>query len=260
MQSNERPTALVTGATGGIGHHLVAQCIADGMRVIAAGRDEQGLAALHRGVAGDALQTCRVDLLSEDAVDTLAAACDRAGRSLQLLVNCAGRGQLARFAEAAIDEQRDLCRLNFEAAVVLTHGLIARLVDGRGQVLNIASLVGHLPATNMAMLSASKAALLNWSLALRAELRGRVGVTTFCPGITRTPFLARAGMAHLRLDERFFAHDAAHVARRALDAARRNQAIAYANLLDRAGALSMRLVPASVLARVASVLFVPRDQ
>lgn len=165
------------------------------MRVLAVGRDSQALQDLAAAVASDALIPVHADLLAGDAIDIIEATCAHAAPTLQLLVNCAGRGLLSRFESESFDYQRDLCRLNFEMPARVTHALLPRLAQGAGQILNIASLVGLLPASNMAMLSASKAALLNWSLALRAELRGRVGVTAFYPGVTRTPFLARARMA-----------------------------------------------------------------
>ena len=249
----QTPVALITGATGGIGRHLVAQCLADGMRVVALGRDERALQAL--ASSSDAVLTCRVDLLSNVAIDVIQAACERMGPTIHLLVNCAGTGLLTPFASESFEVQRDLCRLNFEAAAGVTHALLPRLMNGPGQVLNIASLVGLMPAANMAMLSASKAALVNWSLALRAELRGRIGVTAFCPGITRTPFLARARMTHLNLDA--FAQDPERVARRALVAARRNRPIAYAGPIDSLTAAALRLAPADLLGRLAARVLSP---
>jgi short-subunit dehydrogenase len=252
-QPSPLPVAIITGATGGIGRHLVAQCLADGMRVVAIGRDEQALQEL--ASTSDAVLTCRVDLLSDGAVDIVQAACERMGPTLQLLVNCAGAGLLTSFAGEAFEVQRDLSRLNFEAAAGVTHALLPRLIDGRGQVLNIASLAGLMPAANMAMLSASKAALMNWSLALRAELRGRIGVTAFCPGLTRTPFLARAKMTHLKLDA--FAQEPERIARRALAAARRNRPIAYAGAIDSMMAAALRIAPADLLGRVAARVLSP---
>lgn len=245
--------ALITGATGGIGRHLVALCLAGGMRVIAVGRNDRALAAL--AASSDGLMTCQVDLLSDQAVEAIEEACDRMGPGLRLLVNCAGAGLLAPFAGDSFEVHRDLSRLNFEAAARVTHALLPRLIEGHGQVLNIASLVGLMPAANMAMLSASKAALMNWSLALRAELRGRVGVTAFCPGITRTPFLARARMAHLKLDA--FAQEPERIARLALAAARRDRAIAYAGPLDSLLAAAMNVTPGDFLGRLAALVLKP---
>lgn len=257
MPMNQRPIAVITGATGGIGGHLASLCAAQGMHVVAVGRDRTSLQALAVRLGSEAVTQCALDLLGDGAAEAVLHACSRVDAPLRLLVNCAGKGQLAAFRDASFSSQREIWRLNFEVATELTHVLLPSLESGRGQVLNVASLVGLLPTPNLAALSASKAALLNWSLALRQELKGRVGITTFCPGITRTCFLKTAGMSHLRLEEHFFAEEAERVARWALDAVLAGKALAYCGHQGRIAALAMRLLPSGFLSVLAGMLLKP---
>lgn len=179
--------------------------------------------------------------------------------NVDLLVNCAGRGVLSSFADSSVDEQRALLRLNTEVPVELTHALLPELLSRRGAVLNIASLAAYLPAPDLSLLAASKAALLHWSVAQPRELGGAVSVTAFCTGVTGTAFLERAGMARLGL-ERFIISTAPElVASKALDAVAKKKAVAFATKADRFAALTFKLLPARASAAVVAH-FVSRGQ
>ena len=240
-----RKTALVTGASGGIGRALALECVRRGLRVVAVGRNSEELASLSSSTGGPQGSIIAVshDLLAPGSTATLVDFLQRRDIRVDLLINCAGRGLLAPFDAVAADAQRDVLRLNFEVPIELTHALLPALKTRRGAVLNIASLVAFLPAPGLSMLAASKAALISWSVALRRELLGTVSVTAFCPGVTRTAFLQRGGMEHLQLERSFIATSPAVVAAKALDAVGTNKAVAFSTPIDRVAALLCKLLP-----------------
>ena len=247
-------TALVTGASGGIGGCIARECAKRGMRVVAVGRALR--AASHPSTLVLPLEE---DLLDRDAIAHLIGVLRIQDIKVDLLVNCAGRGMLAPFADSELDSQRALLRLNMEVPVELTHALLPDLLYLRGAVLNIASIAAYLPAPNLSLLSASKAALLHWSVALRRELRGAVSVTAFCPGITRTAFLERAGMAGLGLERSIISTAPEVVAAKALEAVARNKAVAFATTADRLAALAFKLLPARASAAAVARFFQQQD-
>jgi short-subunit dehydrogenase len=250
-------TALITGASGGIGGHLARLCLARGMRVIAVGRNRGALESLAAEVPEGQVVALPMDLTEQQAVPALVERTLKAVGSLELLVNCAGFGILSPFAAEGIETHVAMARLNFEVPTAIAHALLPRLRESSGAILNVASLAAFVPTPNMAMLGATKAALLSWSVALHEEMRGSVAVTAFCPGIVRTGFMAAAGMEHLDLASRFFALDPERVAARALRAAQLNKSIAFASALDRAAAAAARCLPATLTARLARVVLRP---
>jgi short-subunit dehydrogenase len=254
----KRRTAVVTGATGGIGAAIVDRCIKEGYFVVAVGRSPRA-DAVHELSDPSSLVVLHVDLTLASATDVVLKALSERGLEVDLLVNCAGKGLLAPFESAPIEAHCETQRVNFEAPMRLTHALLPQLSSRGGQVVNLASVVGFVAVPNLAALAASKAALFAWSVALREELKGRVGVTTFCPGITRTGFLRTARMQHLGLERWFFASDAEAVARRVLRAAKGNQAVAFTTVWDNLAALATRLVPAPLAAWLASLVLVPSE-
>ena len=245
----EGGTAVVTGATGGIGQHLVQQCQARGMGVVALGRNR---AALSRLTALGA--TCfQVDLLAPGAVAGVLA--EVQGLNVNLLINCAGRGLLSPVADGTLADQREIARLNFEVPVELTHGLLPQLESARGSVLNMSSLIAFAAPPGLAMLSASKAALLRWSLVLRDEMRKRgVTVTTFCPGLTRTGFLATARMIETPLSAKLLMREPSRVSECAMAAVEARRSIAFAHPVDHVFAACAGILPRGLTAALTTML------
>ena len=187
-------TALVTGASSGIGAAFARKLAAEGYNLVLVARRSDRLEAL-----ADELRrrhAVAVEVLPADL--TIAADVERAaGRlaelpGLELLVNNAGFGVEGRFAQADISPQLAMIRLHALASVRLTHaalpGMVAR---GRGGVINVASLAGFMALPGAANYCATKGFLITFSRALNLELR-RSGVTVqaLCPGLTHTEFHA----------------------------------------------------------------------
>lgn len=199
-------TALVTGASAGIGVDL-AECFArDGYGLVLTARSEAGLAQVAERLAASygvktAIFPC--DLGVQGAGARLAEAVAARGLAVDVLVNNAGYGKAGAFAGSDREAQLGMIDLNVRALVELTHlywpGMLAR---GRGGVLNVASLAAFVPGPLMAVYYASKAFVLSFSEALWEEARGTgVHVSCLCPGATESKFRARAGTGATRLGQ-----------------------------------------------------------
>lgn len=193
--ATRRPTtALITGASGGIGHELAKLFARDGHDLVLVARkaDRLDRAAdeLRRRFAV-AVRTIAKDLVVPESPDEIFSELADAGVAIDVLVNNAGFGRYGRFAESDLEAARGMMQVNMAAPVHLTRlflpGMVARR---RGNVLNVASLAGYQPGgPKMAVYFATKAFVLSFTRALSVELRGSgVHATALCPGPTRTAF------------------------------------------------------------------------
>ena len=186
-------SALVTGASGGIGRAIATELAQWGVRVKATGRDVEALKDVARSTGGEFLA---VDLREPAEVDRVAA---WAG-PVDLLVNNAGFGLVGVFWSLDPDRVEELVRVNLLAPLRLTASLLPAMVErGEGHVVNIASIAGHVGVRHEAAYSATKAALVTFSESLRYELAGTgVGVTVASPGVVDTAFFEREGRSYRR--------------------------------------------------------------
>jgi short-subunit dehydrogenase len=197
-------TALVTGASTGIGVDL-AECFAkDGYELILCARAEAKLrevAARLSSTYGVKATPIAMDLGAIGGGARLAAEIKARGLDVDVLVNNAGYGRAGAFAGSDREVQLGMVDLNDRALVELTHIYWAGfLAKKRGGVLNVASTAAFPPGPLMAIYYASKAFVLSFSEALWEEARGSgVHVSCLCPGPTVSKFRERAGTAGLRL-------------------------------------------------------------
>lgn len=190
-------TALVTGASSGIGAAIARQLAAEGTDLVVVARDEarlDELAAELEQAHGVAVQVLAADLaspVSRAAVEKRLA--DRA-RPVDLLVNNAGFGTAGQFAELPLGREEQQVQLNVVAVLRLTSVALSGMVErGRGTVLNVASIAAMLPAPGSATYAATKAFVCSFTESLHDELAGTgVSATASLPGFTRTEFQARA--------------------------------------------------------------------
>ncbi|WP_372346000.1 SDR family NAD(P)-dependent oxidoreductase [Streptomyces sp. KL116D] len=191
-------TALVTGASSGLGAEFAAQLAARGHDLILVARSGVELTALAENLAaahGIRAHVLVQDLAEPDAARRITDELTARGLSVDLLVNNAGFGTCGRFEEIAADRDHDQLMVNVVALVDLTHALLPGMLDrGTGAVLNVASTAGFQPAPYFAVYGAAKAFVLNFGLALREEYRERgIRVLTLCPGPVDTPFFDAIG-------------------------------------------------------------------
>jgi uncharacterized protein len=219
-ERSARPLAVVTGASSGIGFELARQLVEQDFDVIAVAEDE-GIHAAAQSLAANPAQVraVRCDLRNADEVEALADQVLANERVPDVLALNAGIGLSGRFLETPLERELDIIRVNATSVVHLSKRLLPAMVNaGRGRVLFTASLLSEIPATYMAVYGASKAFVLSFAQAIRAELADTgVTVTAVLPGATDTEFFRRADatdtrVAHGPLD------DPADVARDALEA------------------------------------------
>jgi short-subunit dehydrogenase len=223
-------TALVTGASMGIGVDL-AECFArDGYDLILAARSEaalQAVAARLSAAHGVKAAVFVADLGQWGGGEKLAGAIAAAGLTVDVLVNNAGYGIAGEFAGSNRADQLGMIDLNDRALAELTHiywpGMLAR---GRGGVLNVASMAAFVPGPFMAMYYASKAFVLSLSEALWEEARDSgVRVSCLCPGATKSEFRQRAGTGRTRLGKTAEVMGSEPVARAGYEGWKRNRPV-----------------------------------
>ena len=189
---------LVTGGSEGIGLEL-ARCFArDGHDLVLVARHQQRLdeAAAELSINGPAVHVIAADLGVEGEPARVLDEIRRRGLAVDVLVNNAGYGLHGDFVETPLGVETSMIRLNVEALVVLSKGLLPEMrARGSGGILNVGSVAGFQPGPLMAIYYATKAFVLSFSEALSEELRGSgVKVCVLCPGPTDTGFQRRAGV------------------------------------------------------------------
>ncbi|WP_329201194.1 MULTISPECIES: SDR family NAD(P)-dependent oxidoreductase [unclassified Streptomyces] len=178
-----RPTALVTGASAGIGRAFAHRLAADGYRVIAVARDADRLRALTTRL-GPGHEWLAADLAADDGLRRTAELI--ADSRPRLLVNNAGTATAGPFAATPLERAEEMLRLNCRAVTVLTHAFLARARPGDA-LLNVSSTLGRTPKQDLAVYSATKAFTTSLTEALWAAHRhSGVRVLALCPGMTVT--------------------------------------------------------------------------
>jgi hypothetical protein len=192
----ERVT-LITGASAGIGAELARIFAANGHRVALVARRTDRLTALANEITaagGAAPIVISCDLTQPDSGTGIAEALAASGVELEYVVNNAGFGLFGRAIQRDRADQLDMIAVNIRALTDLSLRFSDQLIRNKGGILNIGSIAGFLPGPGMAVYYASKAYVLSFSEALRAELAPHgVRVTVVCPGPVPSEFQARAG-------------------------------------------------------------------
>jgi uncharacterized protein len=239
-----KPYALITGASGGIGEELARQ-MAQKYSLILVARSFDKLEALAKELGG--AQTIALDLSTPDAAHKLSAELDKRGLEVEVLVNNAGFADYGEFALAPTDKLEQMVFLNIGTLTMLTRALLPKMLEKkRGQVLNVASTAAFMPGPLMAVYYASKAYVLSFGEALDEELRGTgVGITTLCPGPVATGFQDRAAMQDSKLLKNPMnpMMSVQEVAKEAIDALENKQRVVIPGLMNKLLALTPRIVP-----------------
>lgn len=193
-------TALLTGASGGIGQRIAAALGSAGANVVLTGRRKDALdeAASLVEAHGSKAAVITADLSDLDAIDDLVAAAEAPFGPISLLINNAGVEDTAPFTSLTREEITALIDLNVTSPMLLTHAILPGMLErGAGHVVFIASGAGHFPPAYAAHYAASKAALIALTRALRAEYADSpIGISVVSPG-----FVAGDGMYQRFLDQ-----------------------------------------------------------
>jgi uncharacterized protein len=255
LESGMSETALVTGASGGIGEDLARLLATDGRNVVLLAR------------SGDKLQALADELIRAHKIDATVLAADLsapgaasevsrtlAGRSItvDILINNAGFGTSGEFARDDPRELQRMLQVNIVALTMLTREFLPGMLGrGRGRILNVASTAAFQPGPLMAGYYASKAYVLSLSEALAEETAGTgVTVTCLCPGPTRTGFQERAGMQEARLFQVLGVMQSADVARAGYAGMMAGRRLVIPGLMNKIGVHSVRVTPRVVVAKI----------
>jgi short-subunit dehydrogenase len=253
----DRPTALITGASDGIGAafaRLLAERGHDLILVARTGAKMEEIAQYCEERHGVATTVLPKDLSHDGAAVDLADQLDERGLTADVLINSAGFAQWSPFAVSDERALQALVRLNMETLTLLTRRMLPGMIErGRGRVVNLASNAAFQPGPGMAAYYASKAYVLNLSIALAHEVRGTgVTVTALCPGPTRSGFQDRAAMGASKVFHGRRLPSAEEVAAWGWQQAERGTAYAVHGARWRTFATLMGLLPRRTAAALAS--------
>ncbi|MCY0386193.1 SDR family NAD(P)-dependent oxidoreductase [Robbsia sp. Bb-Pol-6] len=249
---NSKKIALVTGASGGLGSAFAEDLARRGYALVLTARKADAMAALAeriRASQGVEVVVQPADLSQAEGVKELTAALDASGLSPTVVVNNAGFGLHARFAEQDADRVASMLRLNILALTELTRFYGQRMMAAEGgHILLVASVVAHMPAPLLAAYGASKAYVLSLGEALHVELAPKVGVTVLSPGYMETGFDAASGFQPTPATRRT-ALLPAKVAVIGLDALFKGQPAVIAGNANKLIATIGKLLPRTLVAR-----------
>jgi uncharacterized protein len=202
VKDSSGKTALVTGASVGIGRELAELFARDGHHLVLVARNESQLQELAKRLRDQYHVNADVivqDLSTAEAPQRIFEQVQ--SKQIDYLVNNAGFGSHGPFAEADVANEMAMIRVNISALTHLTRLFLPPMLKRRsGRIMNVASVAAFLPGPLMAVYYATKAYVLSFSEALASEIAGSgVTVTALCPGPTITQFQIRAGIANTPL-------------------------------------------------------------
>jgi short-subunit dehydrogenase len=250
---SEGSTALITGASSGIGVELARSLARRGYGLTLVARRKDRLESLAQELRE--AHDVRVEVIACDVADaesraSLADELAQRGLTVEILVNNAGYGTGGRFHKLALDREVGMVRVNSEAVVWLCGTFVPGMVErGRGAVLNTASTIGFQPMVNEATYGATKAFAVSFTEALHAELSGTgVSVTALCPGPVKTEFMDDPGVQEGAgaLPGPMWV-DADVVAEHGVQALERGRRVAVPGVLNRIGTWAGRHTPRGLL-------------
>ena len=248
-------TALVTGASSGIGVALAGELASRGHALTLVARREDRLRELAGEIGGQ--HGVRVEWIAADLTDAadrdrVPAEVSARGQVVDVLVNDAGMGTAGLFHELPIEREIQMIRLNVEAMVALCGAFVPGMVErGSGGVLNVASVSGFMPVPQQATYSASKAFVLTFTEALTIDLHGTgVTATALCPGPVETEF---AGIIDGLPSALFI--EPAQVARAAIDGLEHGRISVVPGAFNKVNAVSGRYAPRRVFLPLARLFW-----
>jgi short-subunit dehydrogenase len=257
--NGSKRTALVTGASSGLGKELAILFAQDGHDVVLVARSVSKLEDLaHELMKAHGI---KADVIAADLGDTSAPRfieeqASARGLMIDFFVNNAGFGSNGVFLDLDLQRELQMIDVNVRALVELTHRFVRPMRErGFGRVMNIASTAGFQPGPFMATYYATKAFVVSFTEALAVELKGTgVTVTCHCPGATATEFAATAGNDKTRLFQRSGVADAKAVAAHAYRAMMNGQILAVHGALNWIGVEAVRFAPRSLARAIAGSL------
>ncbi len=252
--TTNNPTALVTGASSGIGEALARRYAQAGHNVVLVARSAdklQALAETLRATLNVQAHVLAADLSGPGAAAKLAATVQRKKLSIDVLVNCAGVLHQGPFAGMKATTHQQMIDLNISGLTAMIAAFLPAMQERAAQghrvrILNVASIAAFQPIPMLATYAATKAYVLSLGESLAEELRGTgITVTTLCPGITATAMLSGAAGANSKISQipGFMVGSVDSVVRQAFDACQRGDAVCVPGTFNQVFTLGSRSTP-----------------
>jgi short-subunit dehydrogenase len=261
LHRNGKETALVTGASSGIGEALARRFAAAGCDLVLVARSADKLAALAASLAAEHRARVGVeatDLAQRGAAQALAAKLNRMRRPIDILVNNAGINEQGAFVRMTPERHQALIDLNVGAlTAMLSCFMPAMVARGHGRVLNVASTSSFFPVPTMATYAATKAYVLSLTESLAEELKGTgVSITALCPGVTETAMMStiQAANEKTRRFPAVLVSAVDDVAAEGFEACMKGEVIRVPGALNLASTLSGRAIPKWAVRRIAGMI------
>ncbi len=251
-------TALITGTTSGIGYELTKIFAEQGFNLVLVSRNAQKLTMQEdafKSKYGVSILPVAKDLSDQSAAAEIFTEVRRRAISVDILVNNAGFNESGPFFETGIEQELKMLQVHVMSLTHLTKLFLPGMIKKKyGKILNLGSTGSFAPCPLDAVYCASKAYVLNFSSAIRAELAGTgVSVSTLCPGATNTEFARKANMENTLLFKRFVM-EPSQVAEIAYRGLMRNKRIIIPGFYNRLLVSSIPWTPGQVLDRISAAL------
>lgn len=248
-------TALITGASGGIGLELAKIHASKGGNLVLAARNKPALDELKNQLEqqyGVAVHTIGTDLSAPGAAQQVYTNVQQNNIVTDYLINNAGFGDFGLFHESDWNKQQQMISLNIMALTHLCHLFLGDMVQRRsGRIMNVASTAAFQPGPTMAVYYATKAYVLNFSEAIDNEVRDKgITVTALCPGATQSGFQSAANMEDSALVKGRRLPSSAEVAAYGYEAMLKGKTVAIHGTMNALMANSVRFVPRAWVVKI----------
>lgn len=258
-------TALVTGASSGIGYEISKLLAEQGHDLVLVARREDRLKQLARYLEKEfdiSARVIAIDLTDLEDIDRLYITLEQENIPVDILVNNAGLGNWAPFTASDTQKELEMIQVNVMALTYLTKLFATDMVKrGLGKILNIASISGFTPGPYMAVYNASKAYVVSFSEALKAELKGSgVSVTVSCPGPAASEFHQQAGTSGSLFLKLMPMMNSTQVARASLNAMNKRKTLVVPGHINWLISVAPRIIPRRIMLFVLKHLMSPRGK
>lgn len=241
-------TALITGASNGIGLELAKIHASKGGDLVLVARNKAKLDQLKTELESQykvKVHTIGKDLSAPNAAKEVYDETSKQNMPIDYLINNAGFGDFGDFAQADLDKNLEMIRLNIMALTHLTHAILPLMQKtGKGHIMNVASTAAFMPGPGMAVYYASKAYVLSFSEALSRELKDSgVTISALCPGPTNTGFAKTSGLGNSPMNGFLPAATPARIAIAGYKAMKRGKTIEVPGFMNKLSISLPRFLP-----------------
>lgn len=251
-----RQTALITGASSGIGYELTKHFAKEGCNLVLVARNKQTLDKIAEDLEdefGISASVIPSDLSSPISPDEIIAELMKMSIQVDILVNNAGFNEYGPFHKTDLQKELQMIQVNLVSLTHLTKLFLPGMLEqGFGKILNVGSTGSFVPGPLNAVYCATKAYVLSFSEAIAEELKGTgVTVTVLCPGSTDTNFAKKADIENVLIfKSKLLLMDAETVAKIGYNALMKNKRVSIAGFLNKIQIFSVRFTPRSIVAKL----------